>query len=192
MSEASETKCRHKGCGNRIKSNAPIRYCYLHEHEQLAVTPKGQHGLRRTNGPASWQERLRKENKYSIPQNSAGIDGYPFFTTEDLSNHVQYIQGDERYRPTPENVLDRYPIQTSIVLGKQISGSEISVIDGNGNMHVIDQNSDVAYVDGMRAFSVDNAEKFLSISDDERYQIITIDNEAIAERYGLQLESQAG
>lgn len=179
MKESSRT-CRHRGCKNRIGSESPIQFCYLHEHEQLAVTPKGQHGFRHATGPGSWQHRLQKEKTSEFPQNSANIKGYPFFTMEDLDGQVRYMNGEEKYRPTAANILDRFPIQSIITMGRNVTGNEVGIIDSSGKIHILDgKQPDVA--DEMRSFSVDGGKALLGIADEERYQIIVVDDAAIIE-----------
>jgi hypothetical protein len=170
----------HKGCKNPIRTDAPIRYCYLHEHEQLAVTPKGQHGFRNTTGRGSWQYRLQKERESEFPPNSAGVKGYPFFTVEDLDGQVRFMSGEARYQSTSENILERFPLQSVIMMGRDISGNEVAVIDGGGNIHLLDS-KEPEYADEMRGFSVDNGSRTLGVADEERYQVIVIDDIAIAE-----------
>lgn len=171
-------KCLHKICNNPIRSDAPIRYCRLHEHEQLAVTPKGQHGFRNATGPGSWQYRLQKERTTDFPNDSAGIQGYPFFTLDDLKDHVAYMNGDERYKPTAVNALERFPLQSMIMKGRSITGDEIAVIDGGGTIHTLDS-IEPEYADEMRSFVVDNGHHKLGVADDESYQVIVIDDVAV-------------
>jgi len=182
--------CLHKGCKNPIRSDAPIRYCFLHEHEQLAVTPKGQHGFRNATGPGSWQYRLQKEKEVEFPQNSAGVSGYPFFTVDDLKGHITYLNGDDRYKPTAINVLERFPLQSIILMGRNITGDEVAIIDGNGNIHRLD-NKAPEEADEMRGFSVDDETNFLGVADDERYQVIVIDDVAVIDaaiNHGLEFK----
>ena len=179
MSQQSDgRKCLHNGCKNPIRSNAPIRYCFLHEHEQLAVTPKGQHGFRNASGPGSWQYRLQKERESEFPKDSAGVKGYPFFTIDDLNGHLSYLAGDERYKPTAINVLERFPLQSIILMGRNVTGDEVAVIDSDGNIHMLD-NKKPEEADEMRGFSVDNGTNTLGVADDERYQVIVIDDVAV-------------
>ena len=181
-------RCEHKGCKNRMKTNAPLRFCYIHEHEQLAITPQGQHGLRGTVGAASWIAKLNKEQTLAIPNSSAGIDGYPYFTTEDLDHHILYMNGDDRYKPSAENVLDRYPIISVISRGEDVTGDEVAVIDGNGVIHSLDNDVAPEETKGMRAFSVGGGSGVVGIADNEKYQIIVVDSVSIAqagEKHGV-------
>lgn len=178
---AQSIKCGHNGCKNKIRSNAPLRFCYIHEHEQLAITPQGQHGLRGTTGPASWIAKLNKEQTLAIPDTSAGIPGYPYFTTEDLDHHLRYMSGDDRYKPSADNVLDRYPITTIITRGAEVTGEEVAIIDGNGVIHALDNDVAPEETKGMRAFSVDNGTAVVGVADNEKYQVIVIDFVAIAQ-----------
>jgi len=171
--------CLHKGCKNPLRTDAPIRYCRFHEHEQLAVTPKGQHGFRNATGPGSWQYRLQKEREQEFPRDSAGIKGYPFFTMDDLESQVEYMRGNDLHKPTSENVLERFPLQSIIMMGRDVKGDEIAVIDGSGNIHILDE-KEPDYADEMRGFSVDNGKGMLGVADEERYQVIVIDEVAIA------------
>jgi len=175
---AEERKCRK--CNNRISGDSPIDYCYLHEHEQLAVTPKGQYGFRNATGPGSWQHRLLKEKQLSFPKDSANVDGYPYFTLEDLQGHVNYLNGDDKYKPDALNVLDRFPIQSFVTSGKNIVGNEIGIVDSLGKIHTFDEKEPES-ADELRSFSVDNGASLLAISDDEKYQVIIVDEEAIIE-----------
>ena len=135
-------KCRHEPCNNPTTN--PTGYCYAHEHLVPGVTPRGQYVQRRGNGPLSLPVRLAREERVPVPADSLGVTGFPYFSRSDALAYRSFLQGDERYRPPVDIILERFPVVAEDVDGLEITGTEIGVYDDDDDLHLFDQSVPVA------------------------------------------------
>lgn len=176
-------KCLYLSCRNPTTN--PTGFCYSHEHLSFGVTPGGQYANRRTNG-ADLSIKLAKEGAIPIPEDSAKVPGYPYFTKTDLVAYRYFIQtGDERYRPSALAIVDRFPVIAKEVDGDSITGLEVGVYGGkNDDLYTFDQavpltsrSSQIS--DDVRMFSTGTGATFM-VKNSRKYQVVLIDEQSIA------------
>lgn len=178
----SASKCRDELCRN--KTTNPTGYCYAHEHLSMGVTPLGQYATRHFSG-LDLKMKLAKEFYTPIPEDSACIPGYPYFTRTDLTAYKYFIQtGDERYRPTTEIITDRFPVVIREIDGSAVTGQEVGIYGGEKDeLHTFNQaiptNQRSANINEQIRIFVTEAGDNFSVQNSRKYQVVYIDEQTI-------------
>ncbi len=124
--------------------------------------------------PCSLAKKLELERL--LPENSAGVRGFPYFTVHDRQGFEWYIRtGDPRYRPPVDKVLERFPIRTRMIKGAELSPIFLGVFDGSSNFWTIhDFAPENPYVPDATVLWTTDGQRFVARHNRE-YQIIEYD-----------------
>lgn len=170
--------CRWGNCGNTTQH--PTGLCYVHVSMRQVTTPGGQAAFR-TGDVIDLQSRIERESQVPVPPNTAGIPGFPFMTMDDVQRVRAFLSGDDRYRPSRHDVIDRFPISVNEVRGGELAGWEAGVYDGEGTLHVpagllgeplryADSHEDDS--SGTVRLLVTESRELLALHDDQSYRVV--------------------
>lgn len=126
-------QCRYIINGQRQCLNDALEgsvTCSPHSKKAIVYTPGGQKVFR-SGGSLDLGPKLAKERDWAIPENSAGIEGFPYTTADDLEAYRLWKTGQS---PTIDShdILDRFPLEVRDIAGSDLNGTEVAIYDSYG------------------------------------------------------------
>lgn len=126
-------QCRYIINGQRQCLNDALEgslQCSPHSKKAIAYTPGGQKVFR-SGGSLDLGPKLAKERDHAIPNDSAGIEGFPYTSKADLEAYRLW-KTDQSKSIDSHDILDRFPLNVFDAAGMDMNGTEVAIYDSYG------------------------------------------------------------